>query len=359
MRCLIIQGKPINVVTRKIILKQENPKNGGTTMSILMSDIAPLLKGARKIVSECARITPKEKVLVVTDTGRDLAVAYALMEAAMEVGSEVTVITMKERAAPGEEPPPQVSKSMLESDVILQATSTVMAFTQAKKDACKNGARFAAMTSMIPEILTSPALTDTDFEKEQETIKKMSGLVNAAKKARITTSGGTDLTMSLEGRTADACTSILDVPGCSSGMPDLEVYIAPVEDSVNGVAIIDATISSSGLVTSPVKLTIKDGIVQKIEGGKDAEALRTILRKQNNAHVYQVAELGIGLNPNAHLRGAIIEDEGVLGTVHIAVGDNTVFGGTNRAPIHIDMVMKDPTLELDGTVVLKGRNLHF
>jgi hypothetical protein len=41
MRCLNIQGKPINVVTRKIILKQENPKNGGTTMSILMSDIAP------------------------------------------------------------------------------------------------------------------------------------------------------------------------------------------------------------------------------------------------------------------------------------------------------------------------------
>ncbi|MBU7001634.1 MAG: aminopeptidase, partial [Theionarchaea archaeon] len=231
-------------------------------MSILMSEVAPLMKGARKIVKACARITPEERVLVITDTGRDLAVAYALMEAAMEVGSEVTVATMKERDVPGEEPPPQVREAMLGSDVILQATSTIMAFTQAKADACKKGARFAAMTGMMPEILTSPALTDTDFEKEQVTIEKMSKLVNSAKKARITTSGGTDLVMSLEGRTADACTSILDVPGCSSGMPDLEVYIAPVEDSVNGVAIIDATISSSGLVTSPVKLTIKNGIVQ-------------------------------------------------------------------------------------------------
>ncbi|MBU7014908.1 MAG: aminopeptidase [Theionarchaea archaeon] len=328
-------------------------------MSIVMSDITPLLKGARKIVIECARVTPGEKVLVVTDSGRDLAVAYALMEAAMEVGSEVAAITMRERTAPGEEPPPHVSRAMLESDVILQATSTVMAFTQAKKDACKKGARFAAMTGMIPEILTSPALTDTDFGKEQETIKKMSGLVNAAKKAKVTTPGGTDLVMSLEGRTSDACTSILDAPGCASGLPDLEVYIAPVENSVNGTAVIDATISSSGLVTSPVTLTIKDGIVQKIEGGKDAEVLRTLLENQRNPHVYQVAELGIGLNPNACLRGAIIEDEGVLGTAHVAVGDNTVFGGTNRAPIHIDMVMKDPTLELDGTVVLKGRKLFF
>jgi leucyl aminopeptidase (aminopeptidase T) len=329
-------------------------------MNIKIGDIAPLMEGARKIVSECARITPEERVLVITDTGRDLAVAYALMEAAIEVGSEVTVITMKERDAPGLEPPPQVSKSMLESDVILQVTSTIMGYTQAKKDACKKGARFAAMTCMIPEILTSPALTDTNFEDLKPFVEKMSEIVTAAKRARLTTSKGTDLTMSLEGRNAELCTAILETPGKLSGMPDLEVYIAPVEDSVNGTVIVDATISSSGLVTSPMKLTIKDGIVQKIEGGKEAETLRTILENQKNAHVYQVAELGIGLNPNAHLRGAIIEDEGVLGTAHVAVGDNTLMNGVNKAPIHIDMVMKDPTVELDGNVVIsaEGKTIH-
>ena len=329
-------------------------------MNIKMGDIAPLMEGAQKIVLECARITPKERVLVITDTGRDLAVAYALMEAAMEVGSEVTVVTMKERDAPGLEPPPQVYTAMLESDVILQVTSTIMGYTQAKKDACKKGARFAAMTCMIPEILTSPALTETDFENLKPFVEKMSEMVTAAASARVTTQEGTDLVMSLEGRTTELCSAILETPGKLSGMPDLEVYIAPVEDSVNGVAIIDATISSSGLVTSPVKLTIKNGIVQKIEGGKDAEALRDILERQKNPHVYQIAELGIGLNPNAHLRGAIIEDEGVLGTVHIAVGDNTLMNGANKAPIHIDMVMKDPTVVLDGSVAIsaKGKTVY-
>ncbi|MBU7014906.1 MAG: aminopeptidase [Theionarchaea archaeon] len=330
-------------------------------MDIAMGDIAPLMEGARKIVVDCARVTPNEKVLIITDTGRDLAVAYALMEAAMDVGSEVAVITMKERDAPGLEPPPQVNKAMLESDVILQVTSTIMGYSQAKKDACKKGARFAAMTGMIPDILMSPALTETDFKKLKPFVEKMSDMVTAAKKATVTTHRGTALTMNLEGRGAELCTAILETPGKLSGMPDLEVYIAPVENSVNGTAVIDATISSSGLVTSPVTLTIKDGIVQKIEGGKDAEVLRTLLENQRNPHVYQVAELGIGLNPNACLRGAIIEDEGVLGTAHVAVGDNTLMNGLNKAPIHVDMVMKDPTIELDGRVVIsaEGKTIHF
>ncbi len=326
---------------------------------IEMGDITSLMKGARKIVTECALVTPEETVLVITDSGRDLAVAYSLMRAATEVGAEATVVTMKERDAPGEEPPPPVKAAMLVSDVILQATSTVMAFTHAKKEACEKGARFAAMTGIIPEILTSPGLIDTNFEEQQPIIEKMSKMVTAAKKVKITTPQGTNLEMSLEGRKADSCTSILDRPGISTGMPDLEVYAAPVEDSVNGVAVIDATISSSGLVKNPVRITIKDGIVQRIEGGEDADKLRELLKKQNTPSVYQVAELGIGLNPNAQLRGAIIEDEGVLGTVHIAVGDNIVFGGNNKAPVHIDMVMKNPTVEFDGKVVLKGRELYL
>ena len=55
----------------------------------------------------------------------------------------------------------------------------------------------------------------------------------------------------------------------------------------------------------------------------------------------------------------IIEDEGALGTCHIALGDNHRFGGTSHAPVHIDMVQKDPTIELDGEIVLKGRELHL
>lgn len=330
--------------------------------SITMGKISPLMDGARKLVVECARVKPDERVLIITDTGRDLSVAYAFMQAAMEAKAEPVVVTMKQRDAPGEEPPPQVREAMMTADVILQATTTIMAYTAAKREACKTGARFAAMTGMMPDIVTSPATTETDFTAIRPLVEKLGELVSAAEIARITTEKGTDLTMSLKGRKALICTSILDTPGMLSGMPDLEVYAGPVEDSVNGVLYVDATISTSGLVTDPdpVKLTIVQGRVESIEGGKDAQALITLLKNQHDPSVYQVAELGIGLNPNAQLKGAIIEDEGALGTVHVAVGDNILMGGKNAAPVHIDMVMKNPTVYLDDKKILsaEGKTLH-
>jgi len=327
--------------------------------TITFTDISRLIKGARKIVTQCAQIKTGEKVLILTDTGRDIGIAYALMKAALEVEAEATVVTMEERKAPGEEPPPQVREAMIVSDVILQATSTIMYYTQAKADACRRGARFAAMTGITPEVLTSPGVTDTDFEKQKPIVEKLTELLNSTKKVKVTTLKGTDLEFSVEGRTAENCTSILDKPGSSSGVPDIEVYIAPIENSINGIAVIDGTISSSGLVKDPVKVFIKNGIVQKIEGGEDAKKLTYILKKQNDPSVYQVAELGIGLNPNVQLKGAIIEDEGALGTIHIALGDNHRFGGKNKAPIHIDLVIKDPILEFDGKIVLRGKEIFL
>jgi len=328
--------------------------------SIIMSDVNRLMEGARKLVVECALVRPEERVLIITDTGRDLAVAYAFMQAAMEVGAEPVVVTMKQRGAPGEDPPPQVKEAMMAADVILQGTTTIMAYTDARRDACTKGARFAAMTGIVPDIIISPVVTDADFKAIRPLVEKLGKMVSAAETARITSKKGTDVTMSIQGREGLICTSILDRPGMLSGMPDLEVYTGPVEDSINGTAVIDATISSSGLLAEPVTLTIERGKVTAIEGGGDAEALITLLKTQHDPRVYQIAELGIGLNPCAQLRGAIIEDEGALGTVHLALGNNIPMGGINEAPVHIDMVIKDPTVYLDDKKILssEGRTLR-
>ena len=320
---------------------------------VTMNAIAPLLEGARKIVTHCAKIQAGENVLIVTDTGRDLSMSYAFMQAVIEQSAEPTVITMKEREYPGQEPPPQVAAAMLDSDVIFQITTTVMAYTQAVKRARERGARYAAMTGILPEIIASPTVTATDFEKMNPLVQALADMVDRAEKVKVTTEKGTHLEMNLKGRTAITCTSLLDTPGCLTGLPDLEVCVAPVEDSINGTAVVDASISSSGLVANPVTLHISNGMLEKIEGGKDAKELEALLHRQNDPHVYQVAELGIGLNPNAQIRGAIIEDEGKLGTCHIAVGNNILLGGQNEAPVHIDNVMIDPKIVFDGKTVLK------
>ena len=55
-----------------------------------------------------------------------------------------------------------------------------------------------------------------------------------------------------------------------------------------------------------------------------------------------------------------LEDEKAWGTVHIAFGSNTSFGGTNKADCHMDGIILKPDLYLDEEKIMeKGRFLIF
>ena len=70
-----------------------------------------------------------------------------------------------------------------------------------------------------------------------------------------------------------------------------------------------------------------------------------------------MGELGIGLNPNARLIGVMLEDEGVLGTIHIGIGTSLTLGGLVSAPMHYDLIMWEPTIVVDGKTVQKNKEV--
>jgi leucyl aminopeptidase (aminopeptidase T) len=73
-----------------------------------------------------------------------------------------------------------------------------------------------------------------------------------------------------------------------------------------------------------------------------------------------VAELGIGTNDKALITGNVLEDEKAIGTVHIAFGDNKSMGGKIRVASHLDGVIMDPTVYVDGNLIMKdGKFLIF
>jgi len=75
-------------------------------------------------------------------------------------------------------------------------------------------------------------------------------------------------------------------------------------------------------------------------------------------NAYNIAELGIGANPKARLNGNVLEDEKVLGTVHIAVGDNTSFtGGHMRSNIHLDGILLQPTVKIGERLLMQNGKL--
>ena len=175
---------------------------------------------------------------------------------------------------------------------------------------------------------------------------------------RLTSPRGTDLRFSILNRRANVLTNIPE-PGELAPVPDIEVNVVPVEGTAVGKLVADASIPylGIGILREPIICTVEGGFITAIEGGEQAEVLEKDLKSHDDHNCYNVAELGVGLNPNARLTGVMLEDEGVLGTIHIGIGTNHTLGGKIVAPIHYDLLMWEPTIEIDGEIVQKSREI--
>lgn len=313
-------------------------------------------KGALNLLRTCAHVKPRERILIVTDSDTDAAVASTILAAATQLRVEAIAITMRTRALPGDEPPAPVVAAMLSSDVIICPTSRTLFHTNVRTVACRRGARFISMAGATMSVLSSSAMF-ADFEKQERVLRKLVELLTRAKHITVTNPAGTDLEFTVIGRRGHGVTGRCTRPGEATGVPDIEAYIAPLEDSTNGTLVVDGSTSVTGLVKQPIRIHIDRGMAQRISGGTEARQLLRILREARSRAAFRVGEFGIGLNPLAHIRGAIIEDEAALGTAHVALGNNQRFGGRNKASIHMDMVLKRPHIEFDGRTILNGKRL--
>jgi leucyl aminopeptidase (aminopeptidase T) len=193
-----------------------------------------------------------------------------------------------------------------------------------------------------------------DYGALRELTAALGARLTGSRHVRVTTPGGTDCTFDVTGRTWMLDDGVLDQPGAFGNLPAGEVYVAPLATGADGVCVIDRSIAleGEGLVDEPIQLTFRQGRIVGIEGGRSAGTTRAAIEEAGTG-ADVVAELGIGTNERARITGSVITDEKVLGTAHVAFGDNSSpsYGGDNRAAIHVDGVMADATIEADGAVV--------
>ena len=292
---------------------------------------------------ECYGMKPGEKVLIVVDTSTPAPIGKSLFEAAKNLGCEVILMTMLPRTRHGEEIPLPVAEAMKNSDVVIAPTTFSLTHTQARINACKSGARVASMPGITEKMMAQGGMT-ADYNKINEIAIELNKKLENAKKIRVVTHSGTDILFDLEGCKWHMDTGMSLEPGCSSNLPAGELYIAPKD--ANGIFVVDGSMSSFGLLDSPLEFTVKNRYVTDIRG-KDALKLNSILDKVGKK-ARNIAEFGIGINPKAKLIGNVLEDEKVAGTVHIALGDNSTFGGDVIAGIHLDGIIKEPEIFVDG-----------
>lgn len=311
-----------------------------------MTDPAPadLDRAVAAVIRDCLGVRAGEEVLVVAD-GATEALGRALRVAASDAGADAVLALMDARATDGAEPPAAVAAALAACDVFLAPTTRSLSHTAARKAATDGGARGATLPGATAAMLAR--VMSADLAAVRARSAAAAARLGAGSEARITCPRGTDLRVDLRGRDGIADDGDLTAPGAFGNLPCGEGFIAPAGGEGQLVA---ASIAAIGLAEPPATLFVEGG---RLTGGfgPAADALLGALRAHGEAGT-NLAELGIGTNDRASLTGSVLEDEKILGTIHVAFGASAGIGGTVSVPIHLDCVVLDAEVTVDGDPLL-------
>jgi leucyl aminopeptidase (aminopeptidase T) len=313
---------------------------------------AELDRAIRTVVRECMNVSPGEELLVVCNPVTEEIGALMRIEAQGD-GADATLAVISERDSAAAEPPDAVAAAMAASDVVLAPTIQSLSHTAARKRASEAGVRIGTLPGVTEEMLTR--LMGADLEELRRRGWAICERLNGASEARITCRHGSDLRLGIEGRLSIVDAGELGNRSAFGNLPCGEGFIAPVEGTAEGTLVVDGSIAGVGLLETPTSLTVRGGHLTDTTGS-DGAALMELL-SVHGPDATNVAELGIGTNEEAILTGNILEDEKILGTAHIAFGASAAIGGTVQVPVHLDCVLLEPTVEIDGETVVSGGDL--
>jgi leucyl aminopeptidase (aminopeptidase T) len=307
------------------------------------------LDALRVLAVTCAGVRAGERCLIVTDTAADWEIVDAAAGVLRALGCEVCVVSSEPADLPGDEPPPPVSAAMLAAEVIFELTSVFIGSCPARREACAQGARYLTVPGLSWTTLRRGGPFFADFAQTGAHAVRLAARFDAAGEFRLRSDAGTDLRGSFAGRKGRPLWGIADEPGGYAAPPDIEVGASPVEGTAEGRVVIDGSLLFLGpdQLATPVELIFRDGRLQDV-AGPDAWRLADALERSGDERMANLAEVSIGLNPRSRPGGSALELEGIVGSAHVALGNNVAYGGSVDARSHIDCVLLGATLELDG-----------
>jgi len=301
------------------------------------------------VIADCLGVAAGEDVVVVVDLEtRDLG--EALRRRAAAARADAVLALMDERADNGTEPPPPVAAALAAADVFIAPTSKSLSHTQARKAASDAGARGATMPGVTTDMLAR--VMAVDFPALRARSAAVARALSDADEAHLTCPLGSDLRLDLHGRDGISDDGDLSAPGAFGNLPCGEGFIAPAGGEGTVMA---SSLAAIGLASEPARLTVRDGRLVEATG-PEGERLLDALRAHGEAGV-NLAEIGVGTNDCATLTGNVLEDEKILGTVHVAFGASAGIGGTVAVPIHLDVVVLEATLNVGGQPILEAGRL--
>lgn len=308
-----------------------------------------LLRSANIILTECICIRKSETLGILAD-GPHQSLASVFYNAALNQSKNIVMTVLETVPHDREAALSRLIAHFQQCDALLFLTGESFSHLPSRRKLSRAGVRIASLPGITEESIkrtfhgTIPSLA--------ELTRKLADILTIATNASLTTAAGTDLSFSVKNRKGYADTGIIRNPGEFTNLPAGEAATAPAASSTEGRLVLNGSFPHIGILEHPVTVTVKGGRAVRITGGEEAVRIRKLLAKCGK-EARTIAEIGIGTNPRAKFTGLTLEDEKVFGSVHIGFGNNLSFGGRNAAGCHYDAVLLNPTLILDGKVILK------
>ncbi|MEV0082783.1 hypothetical protein [Saccharopolyspora sp. NPDC050642] len=319
--------------------------------------------GARKLVEQVMLVKPGEEVVLTGDTSTDRRVVELTAQAVAAAGATPTVIWYETRPSSAMEPPAPVAGAIAKADVWIEFSVAYIMHSDAFRAAIANGARYTNLTGM-----DIPMLVDTvgkpDFEGVMRLGRALVALLEQADEVRITAANGTDLVGRNQGRPINLRGKPAEKPG-ETVMLSGQISWNPIEETQNGTLVFDGALwppAEIGLLRSPVRCKVENGVVTEITGDRDAEVFRNWMESFDDPNMFRLAHWSLGFNPGVLVpTGRIVEDERVFGCVEIGIGTKGAWIGGEPwvAAAHTDGSVLGPSIYLDGEAIeLEGRYVH-
>jgi len=310
------------------------------------------------IIVTCGGLSQDEHVLLLTDETTNQDVVDSILGVIDDCNAVSSIIKRSAPKRPHDLPPNPVIWAFKGADLIIDLSKFDITHTLPIRVALFDyGRRLLDLTGMTPEELTRPNIADINYEEINEQANRLINVLENGKTFRYLTPKGTNLTADITNRSWYALAGMAKKRGTFGVFPIGEVLGSAVHGTVNGTVVIEF-LALFGKLKTPLIMTVENGWVTRIEGGEEADKLREMWAKVENANY--VGELGgIGLNPLNAPSDKIdaLEVMMKLGAAHIGFGDSLDFGQRIASEMHLNGTMLDVTIEVDGKAVLTDNKI--
>ena len=229
----------------------------------------------------------------------------------------------------------------------------------------KAGARVLMVSNEHPEALERLLPTE-DLERR---VKSGIKLLRGARRMRVTSRAGTDLSADLQGAVVGGGWGYTTRPGTITHWPGGLCLCFPRSGAVTGTLVLDCgdvNLTFKRYLESSVRLTVEADYVTEISGeGLDAELMRSYFAAWGDRDAYAVSHLGWGMNPAARWDAMTMYDKGdfngtelraFAGNFLYSTGANEVAGRHTLG--HFDLPLRNCTVRLDDVLVVEQGRLQ-